>query len=519
MSRLVAESAPELLARLYPPLQRYWPNLSSVSAKQAAFLLLDQLEAFYGGAAGGGKSDALLAAALQYVDTPGYAALILRRTFRQLDMPDAIMARSKEWLTQTDATWNDDAKRWTFPSGATLTFGYLEHDNDVYNYQGPAFQFVGWDELTQFPEKQYVYLFSRTRRRKDLRELGIPIRHRSASNPGGVGHAWVKGRFIDPDTRAPDAVFIPAKVDDNPGLDVEEYRESLARLDETLRQQLLDGDWGVFEGAAFAAFRDDLHLVPVFRPPAEWIRFESLDHGVANPTCCLVWAVDFDGNLITFDSYYSPGLVSEHAAALLKRRGAAGVPGWWPRDQGGWLAQTPVAYADPSMWARTGHRTRMGDAASVATEYLELGVTGLTGANNDRKAGRVRLLELLKPDEERPFPDWHPRAGETGSPRWFIVGDRCVELVDQLHAAPVNPDPVGQKIGAGEIVDPKWESAYGHAVAAARYGAMSWQQAMPPVRPRERSADPRQAAVQDMNERELEADEELDALGVSVQTL
>jgi hypothetical protein len=470
------------------------------------------LEAFYGGAAGGGKSDALLAAALQYVDVPGYAALILRRTFRQLDQPDAIMSRSKEWLANTDARWNDDAKRWTFPSTATLTFGYLEHDNDVYNYQGPAYQFVGWDELTQFSEKQYEYLFSRTRRRKDLAALGIPIRHRSASNPGGIGHAWVFKRFIDPDRRDPHGVFIPAKMEDNPGLDVAEYEKSMERLDATLRKQLRDGDWGIFEGAAFASFREDTHLVDPFPVPAEWLRFESHDHGLSNPTCTLAWAADFDENLVVFDSYYQPGLVSAHAAALVERRGTPDKPGWWPRDERGWLIQSPVSYADPSMWARIGTQTRMGEPASIVTEYLERDVDGFVQANNDRKAGRARLLELLQPDESRVFPVWHPRAGEPGAPRLFIVRGRSPELVDQLKAAPVNQDPVGQRVGAGEIVDPKWESSYGHAIAAARYGAMSWQQ--PPERPREEPDDPRAAAVLRLIERETEADSELDQWGV-----
>src|SRR5712664_1987346 len=95
---------------------------------QTAFLLLECREAMYGGAAGGGKSDALLMAALQYVDVPSYATLILRRTFKQLSLPDAIMARSKDWLKGTGASWNEQRKQWVFPSGATLTFGHMQHE-------------------------------------------------------------------------------------------------------------------------------------------------------------------------------------------------------------------------------------------------------------------------------------------------------------------------------------------------------------------------------------------------------
>src|SRR5205809_7451748 len=107
----------------------------------------------------------------------------------------------------------------------------------------------------------YLYIgFSRRRRRMDLAELGIPTRVRPAANPGGVGHDWVKRRFVDRETRESESVFIPAKVRDNPGLDAEEYAQTLSHLDETLRRQLLDGDWQVAEGLAFS-YRDDLHSV------------------------------------------------------------------------------------------------------------------------------------------------------------------------------------------------------------------------------------------------------------------
>lgn len=460
----MAETAPELLARLFPPLARYWPNLSTVSAPQAAFLLLDQLEAFYGGAAGGGKSDALLAAALQYVDVPGYAALILRRSFRQLDQPDAIMSRSKEWLMPHRANgvrWNDDAKRWTFPSGATITFGYLDHENDVYNYQGPAFQFVGWDELTQFDERPYTYLFSRTRRRKDLLELGIPIRHRSASNPGGVGHAWVQRRFIDVEKREPGAVFIPAKVDDNPGLDVAEYKLSLSNLDETLQAQLLDGDWGVFEGAAFVITDD--HLVDGFELDDSIDRFEALDYGL-NGAPWGLWATDYEGNLVAVDmAYWRDELPSDIAPEVIELR----KHGWGLRN---------VCYADPSLWHRTGGK-KWGRPQMLSDEFSDNGVP-LIAANNDPRAGFTRLRELLKIDHGDPdtgrkphlFPSWHPRAGEAGAPRMFIVRGACRDLLEEMRAAPLQP--IDKKDG-GEKINPDWESRHGHAVAMARYAVMS----------------------------------------------
>jgi predicted phage terminase large subunit-like protein len=205
------------------------------------FLTLPVREALFGGAAGGGKSDALLMAALQYVDVPGYAALILRRTYADLSLPGAIMDRAHTWLQGTAAKWSEIEKTWTFPSGATLTFGYLQHTNDRYRYQGAEFQFVAFDELTQFPEADYRYLFSRLRR---LATADVPLRMRAASNPGGVGHDWVFERFFVTG-RSEGRWFVPAKLGDNPHLDAAEYEQSLAELDPITRQQLLDGLWVV----------------------------------------------------------------------------------------------------------------------------------------------------------------------------------------------------------------------------------------------------------------------------------
>lgn len=207
-------------------------------AKQREFLSLGCLEALYGGAAGGGKSDALLMAALQYADVPGYAALVLRRTFRDLNQPDAIMARAKEWLAGTRAVWNERDKRFTFPSGATLTFGYCDSQNDVLQFQGAALQFIAWDELTQFPERWYTWLFSRLRK---LESANVPLRVRAATNPGGIGHEWVRRRFVD--ARDPACPFIPARLDDNPSVDAVSYRQSLSKLDATTRRQMEDGSW------------------------------------------------------------------------------------------------------------------------------------------------------------------------------------------------------------------------------------------------------------------------------------
>lgn len=278
------------------PLRRWCPHRPN--PKQEQFLRLRCLEAFYGGAAGGGKSEALLMAALMYAHLPGYAALILRRDTQRLRLAGGLIPRSHEWLAGK-ARWNDDEQQWTFATGkrpATLRFGYLQTPLDRHRYQSSEFQFIGFDELTEFEEEDYLYLFSRLRR---LQFSRAPLRIRSASNPGNLGHAWVKRRFVDgrdegaggkgqredrtpspsPFVSSPlassplapsplpppdDRVFIPACIADNPALDIESYRLSLSHLPPITREQLLNGDWSVREDG-------------LIRP--NWIREYSLVQG------------------------------------------------------------------------------------------------------------------------------------------------------------------------------------------------------------------------------------------------
>ena len=234
---MLGPSGWENLASLTIKLSPYVPH--EPTEKQLAFLMLDNLEAFYGGAAGGGKSDALLMAAMQHANTPGYAAIIFRKNYSALNLPGALMDRAKEWLKNTDANWKEQEKTWHFPSGASLSFGYLDNDNDIWRYQSAEFQFIGFDELTEFSEKQFKFLYSRLRR---LKESKVPLRMRAASNPGGTGHDWVKQRFIIEGLEK-DRVFIPANLDDNPYLDRESYIKSLDQLDPVTRLRLLKGDW------------------------------------------------------------------------------------------------------------------------------------------------------------------------------------------------------------------------------------------------------------------------------------
>jgi predicted phage terminase large subunit-like protein len=226
------------------------------SRKQTEFLSYFGDECLYGGAAAGGKTDAILMAALQYVHVPGYRALLVRRTFRQLFADDGLYRRLHAWLRASGRAdgvhWDGKNYRFTFPSGATITYLYLDHEKDKDNFQGPGWQFIGVDELTQLPENWYTYLFSRLRKQS---HLPVPLRMRAASNPGRVGHEWVKRRFVSSKATRP---FVPARLDDNPGVDAKTYIKSMVNVDPIERAQLLAGDWDSYEGGRFkgAWFRE-----------------------------------------------------------------------------------------------------------------------------------------------------------------------------------------------------------------------------------------------------------------------
>lgn len=224
--------------------------------KQHLFLWVPHKEVLFGGAAGPGKSSALLMAALQYVHKPNYNSLLLRRTYQDLSQPGGLMDRAHQWLAPARkkglAHWDKQEKRWTFPSGSTLSFGYCDTEGDVYNYAGAEYQMIGWDEVTQFTETMYTFLFSRLR--KSL-ENPIPLRVRCTANPNGIGLQWVRERFL-PQFQMPtddeeeleereERLFIPSNLSDNPHIDRDGYEKMLKKLDPVSRAQLLHGDWEI----------------------------------------------------------------------------------------------------------------------------------------------------------------------------------------------------------------------------------------------------------------------------------
>jgi hypothetical protein len=360
------------VARVLSTLSRLRWSPHRPTAKQLAFLSLECREALYGGAAGGGKSDALLMAALEYADVPDYAALLLRRTFADLALPGALMDRAHQWLAGSGATWDGQQHRWTFPSGATLSFGYLDASNDHYRYQSSEFQFVGFDELTQFQEHQYRYLFSRLRR---LAGSDVPLRMRAGSNPGGVGHQWVFGRFIA-GGNTPDRVFLPATLDENPHLDREAYDAALSELDDVERERLRRGNWHVRrKGLVYP----DLVAcaVPVgTRVPGGWSP-GGIDWGFNNPFAALRGSLDHDDVLwVWWERYGRHQAPSEHARHLPE-----GVE-WWADPAG----------ADQIAEVRkAGHRVR--PCVHIGQQPLQHGIALV---NRRIRTGRLKVVESCR---------------------------------------------------------------------------------------------------------------------------
>ena len=285
--------------------------------RQAVFLSRFEDEALYGGAAGGGKSDALVMEALRQVRIPHYKALILRKTFPEL----------RELIDKTiryypavfpGARYNATRHTWTFPGGAKIIFGSLQHARDRFRYQGQAYDFIGFDELTHFTWEEYSYLFSRNRPNGP----GTRTYIRATANPGGVGHGWVRERFLSaspmttiwenmevsfPDghaeTRHSSRIFIPSSVFDNPALlqNDPNYLTRLASLPEAERRALLYGDWESFSGQVFTEWRNDpahyadhigTHVIDPFPIPADWAVWCGLDWGYSRPFSVGWYAVD-----------------------------------------------------------------------------------------------------------------------------------------------------------------------------------------------------------------------------------
>ena len=409
---------------------------SANEGPQTDFLAADEKDVLYGGAAGGGKSYAMLVDPLRYAHKKAHRALILRRSMPELrEMID----KSRELYPQAfpGAKFREVEKLWNFPSGAKIEFGFLERDADVYRYQGQAYSWIGFDEITHLPtEFSWNYLASRLR----TTDPEIKTYLRCTANPGGSGAHWVKKRYIEPSESNKSFIgedgltrkFIPAKLQDNPYLAKDGvYEQMLKSLPPIQRRQLLEGNWEVAEGAAFVEFDPTKHIVTPFQIPIHWERVKGVDYGYAAESCCLWGAIDInDGTLIIYRELYQKGLTGEELGSIIgnmELEDPFSVPG----------------VLDTAAWARTGTTgPTVGEALIKAGHKLRR-------ADKNRIQGKIQIHEFLK-------------VKENGRPRLQIFNS-CPNLIRELQSIPLsktNPEDVDT-------------NASDHAYDALRYLIMS----------------------------------------------
>jgi predicted phage terminase large subunit-like protein len=271
------------------------------TAKQEAFLRLGGPEVFYGGAAGGGKTVALLMAAAQFTDVPGYDALLVRPTLAELERPGGPIDLSHDWFAGTKGVWQAERRVWRFPGpgmsgagGATVWFGYLDGQADVARYAGSSFSFLGFDELPQFDELIYHRMRRILRQATNQPDLGrspdgltladVPVRIRGTGNPGGPYHDWVKRYFVDPVTRPDGVVYLASSWADNDYLDREAYLQQLVHLPPAERQRLINGDWDVpDDGSMFQRHWFEIIKLADVPEPERSVRYWDLAGGIPTP--------------------------------------------------------------------------------------------------------------------------------------------------------------------------------------------------------------------------------------------
>ena len=293
--------------------------------KQKIFHASNANEILYGGAAGGGKTKAIVMDALfRTLQNPDTTAAIFRRTFRELEDTDIKEAISS--YPKSLAKYNAGRHEFSLVNGSKILFRHCENEADRFNYSGIEIQFLYFDELTSFEQSIYDFLKTRMRAKKTL---GVIPTVRSASNPGNIGHGWVKKMFVDAGpymsiqtqeiysetlhkSKKIRTQYIPSLAMENPFI-TEDYIFELEQKPDALRRALLNGDWDSFEGQVFKEFVNDpahyldrkwTHVISPFEIPLDWPRYFSFDYGYSDPFACQWWTVGPDGRAYMYREWY-----------------------------------------------------------------------------------------------------------------------------------------------------------------------------------------------------------------------
>jgi len=424
-----------------------------LTKKQKIFIDSTCDEVLLGGAAGGGKSHALLIDALIFaLKYPASRQLILRRTFPELRRSLILVSFSLYPLEL--ASYFSVEHCWRFANGSRIEFGHCENEYDVSKYQSAEYDCIRFDELTHFTQYQYICLMSRLRGINNY-----PKQIKSATNPGGIGHHWVKDRFISQGTwgepfqiHGQSRVFIPAKIYDNCFLmnSDPDYIKRLEQLPQWEKKALLEGDWDLFVGQFFPEYRIDVHGIKPFSIPRQWRRFVSLDWGYNDP-CAVLWHAICDGHVYTYRELYVREMTANQVAKEIIELS---------KDE-------EIAYiaASPDMWQKRGVDSLYGE--NIADSFTALGLP-LVKADNARLVGWQRVREYMAPS-----PD--------GKPWWQFFPDLCPNLARTLPAIiydTKNPEDAAD----GED----------HAAESLRYALMS--RPRPAVKPLVQTAQPKSLA-------------------------
>jgi phage terminase large subunit len=417
----------------------------SASERQAKFHTSTADETLYGGAAGGGKTAAIVAEGVTIaLEHPGIPVDFFRRTIPELKgtiLPE-IYKQCGTYINAGFMTWHGQDRKFTLDNGSTLNLNYCDTDNDIYRYQGREMPVLLFDELTQFPQAWVEYLKTRNR----TSNPDWPVVFKGGTNPGGIGHGYIKRYFVDiapaetvytdPQTKLT-RIFIPAKVDDHP---IEKFKQDYSKkldaiTDPMLRRALRNGEWDVFEGQVFTEFNRDKHVVDPFSIPDHWRRWRSMDYGNKNST--LWFAQDpATERVFVYREWRTEAYMTVDEKARTTKELEAGEP-------------VTYGLADPALWNGSGdHNNKEGK--SVAQMYLDAGVSWQP-ANNDRKAGLAVVHDMLS-------------IADDGLPKLQFFST-CISIIRTLPALPYDKHKV-------DDVDTKADD---HDYDALRYGLMKFR--------------------------------------------